>query len=70
MKHRTIWIAGSLAALAALLVALPEPSRATQFQDEPSLARLQETLVELQQRLEANLTDRQLELNQPANPGR
>src|SRR2546422_4465152 len=66
MKHRTIWIAGSLAALAALLVALPEPSRATQFQDEPSLARLQETLVELQQRLEANLTDRQLELNQPA----
>lgn len=69
MNARTIWTAGGLAALGLLLVTLPARSRTAQTQDDRALARLEQRLADLQERIEARLAGRQRELTQFAQEG-
>ena len=62
MKHRNVWTAVGLAALALMLVALPGGSKGLQSDQESSLARMEKKLGELQEQVQAQLAGRQDEI--------
>jgi C-terminal processing protease CtpA/Prc len=66
MNHRTMWIAGGLAALGLMLAALPGPSRAKQAPEERALEQMQQRLEEMQERIQAKLAGSQEEVTSRA----